>query len=267
MMMKNNGAKSRNILLTLSYDGTDFCGWQRQDKSDGGKPVRTVQAVIESALEKLHKVPVPLTGSGRTDSGVHAAGQAANFFSPVSSIPPDRYPLAINAFLPPDVRIHSARQVPDDFSARFSATSRTYRYFLYPGQAPAARDMRYVWALRRQPDIGRLNEMAACLQGETDCATFAAAGDKSLSTRRYIEHACFFPQGENIVFEICANAFLWKMVRSLTGTLLAFEKDGKSPQDFAAALAACDRRRAGPTAPPQGLFLWNVGFSGIRRHV
>ncbi|MCR5724795.1 MAG: tRNA pseudouridine(38-40) synthase TruA [Treponema sp.] len=257
----------RNILLTLSYDGTDFCGWQRQDKADGGKPVRTVQAAIEAALEKLHKRPVALAGSGRTDSGVHASSQAANFFSPIDSIPVDRYPLALNAFLPPDVRIHTAREVPEDFSARFSATSRTYRYFLYPGDAPLASDMRYVWALRRQVDVGVLNDMASVLHGEIDCATFAAAGDASLSTKRYIEHACFFPQGDKVVFEICANAFLWKMVRSLTGTLVSFEKEGKGKKEFAEALFACDRSKAGPTAPPQGLFLWNVSFSGVRRHV
>lgn len=257
----------RNVLLTLSYDGTDFCGWQRQDKSDGGKPVRTVQGVLETALEKLHKQPVALVGSGRTDSGVHAAAQAANFLSPIASIPVERYPLALNAFLPPDVRVHSAKEVAADFSARFSATSRTYRYFLYPGEAPLASETRYVWALRRMPNLRVLNEMASCLCGETDCATFAAAGDQSLSTKRYIEHACFFPQGDKIVFEICANAFLWKMVRSLTGTLVTFEKEGKSAADFANALAACDRTKAGPTAPPQGLFLWNVSFAGIRRHV
>lgn len=260
-------ARGRNILLTLSYDGTDFCGWQRQDKAAGGKPVRTVQAVIEAALAKIHKAPVALQGSGRTDSGVHAASQAANFFSPIDSIPVERYPLAINAFLPPDVRIHTAREVPADFSARFSATSRTYRYFLYPGDAPQASEMRYVWALHHQPDIRILNEMAQCLQGEIDCATFAASGDASLSTKRYIEHACFFTEGSKIVFEICANAFLWKMVRSLTGTLVSFEKSGRTAADFERALKSADRAQAGATAPAQGLFLWNVSFSGIRRHV
>ena len=259
----------RNILLTLSYDGTDFCGWQRQDKSADGKPVRTVQAVVEAALAKLHKQPVALTGSGRTDSGVHAASQAANFFSPVDSIPLERYPLAINAFLPHDVRVHSARLVPESFSARFSATSRTYRYFLYGagGGSPLASAMRYVWTLRHTPNLHTLNDMAACLHGELDCATFAAAGDASLSTKRYIESAHFFPQGDMLVFEITANAFLWKMVRSLVGSLITFEKEGRNAAFFEAALASADRKRAGPTAPPQGLFLWSVGFDGVRRHV
>ena len=256
----------RNILLTLSYDGTDFCGWQRQDRAAGGKPVRTVQAVVEEALRRIHKQPVALTGSGRTDSGVHAASQAANFFSPIDSVPVERYPQAINAFLPPDVRVHTARVVADGFSARFSATSRTYRYFLHTGNAPLASEMRYVWTLHRQPDLHVLNDMASCLHGELDCATFAASGDASLSTKRYIENACFYPQGDKIVFEITANAFLWKMVRSLTGTLIAFEKAGRDAAYFRQALESCDRSRAGATAPAQGLFLWSVSFAGVRRH-
>jgi tRNA pseudouridine38-40 synthase len=258
----------RNILLTISYDGTDFCGWQRQDKADCGNPVRTVQGEIESALLKLHKVPVPLYGSGRTDSGVHAAAQAANFFSPVDSIPIEKYPLAINCLLPPDIRINDARDVPQDFNARFSATARTYRYFIHTGISPLASEMRFVWPVHRHPDIAVLNKMASCLKGEIDCASFAAAGDESVSSFRYLEGARFFEQDENhIVFEISANAFLWKMVRSITGSLLFFEKGGKSPDYFNEVLQSRDRKRAGPTAPSQGLFLWRVDFNGERRHL
>lgn len=260
----------KNILLNISYDGTDFCGWQRQDFADKGKAVRTVQGELEAALAKLLKRKVNLYGSGRTDSGVHAAGQAANFFSPIDSIPPERYVQALNSFLPHDIRINSSREVPETFNARFSATSRTYRYFLHCGQSPLASEMRYVWPLHRYPDLRVLNEMASCLRGEIDCATFAAAGDQSLSTNRYIDNAVFYPDstnGERIVFEISANAFLWKMVRSLTGSLVFFEKTGKDASFFKSALESRDRKRAGPTAPPNGLFLWSVSFDGIRRHV
>ncbi len=257
----------RNILLTLSYDGTDFCGWQRQDKADRGTAVRTVQGEIESALEKVHKQPVTLYGSGRTDSGVHASAQAANFFSPIASIPVEKYVYALNSFLPQDIRINDARQVDEDFNARFSATSRTYRYFIYCGKSPLATETRYVWQIHHQPNLRLLNEMASCLRGEIDCATFAAAGDASKSTCRYLENAVFYPDGDKIVFEITANAFLWKMVRSLTGTLIFFEKEGRSAEDFRRALESRDRKSTGPTAPPTGLFLWNVAFDGIRRHV
>ena len=256
----------RTILLTLSYDGTDFCGWQRQDHSGQGKSVRTVQAEIESALQKIHKTPTAVQGSGRTDSGVHAAAQAATFVSPIDSIPAENYVQAINAFLPHDIRINDAREVPADFSARFSATSRTYRYFIYCGKSARATEMRYVWQIHHQPNLRTLNDMAAVLRGEIDCATFAAAGDASASTCRYIENAAFFPDGDKLVFEITANAFLWKMVRSLTGTLIQFEKEGKTAQDFRAALESRDRKNAGATAPATGLFLWNVSFDGVRRH-
>ena len=259
----------RNILLTVSYDGTDFCGWQRQDKSDKGKPVRTVQGEIEKALEKIHQTHINLTGSGRTDSGVHAFAQAANFFSPIDSIPVEKYVPAINAFLPDDIRIVGSKEVPEDFSSRFSATSRTYRYFIHTGN-PYASEMRYVWAIHHEPDLEVLNAMASCLHGELDCATFAAAGDASLSTCRYIEHARFFRDEKNpsvIVFEICANAFLWKMVRSLTGSLIFFEKSGKDAAYFKEVLDSHDRKRAGPTAPPDGLFLYEVSFEGTRRHI
>ena len=264
-MMKTS---MRNILLTVSYDGTDFCGWQRQDKSDGGRPVRTVQGEIEKALEKIHKEHVNLTGSGRTDSGVHAFAQAANFYSPIDSIPVEKYIPAINAFLPDDIRIVGSSEVAQDFSSRFSATSRTYRYFIHTGN-PFASEMRFVWPIHHKPDITVLNKMASYLRGEIDCATFAAAGDASLSTFRYIESARFFVDDKNpevIVFEICANAFLWKMVRSLTGSLIFFEKSGRSPEYFKEVLDSRDRKRAGPTAPPSGLFLYQVSFDGVRRH-
>ena len=166
----------RNILLTISYDGTDFCGWQRQDFADKGKAVRTVQQTVEDALEKLQKQKISLQGSGRTDSGVHAFAQAANFYSPVDSIPVEKYPVALNCFLPDDVRIMDARVVDENFSARRNATSRVYRYFINTGK-PFASQMRYVWPIHYRPDIEKLNKMAECLHGEIDCSTFAAAGN------------------------------------------------------------------------------------------
>ncbi|MCR5290816.1 MAG: tRNA pseudouridine(38-40) synthase TruA [Treponema sp.] len=264
----------RNILLTISYDGTHFCGWQRQDKSCNAKPVRTVQAVLEESLSKLHHQPIILHGSGRTDSGVHAYGQAADFISPIDSIPVSNYLPAINALLPKDVRIMSAQEVPADFHSRYSATSRVYRYFLWCDKEHSvpANLMSYVWNIRRPIHLDRLNAMCACLHGELDCASFAAAGDQSVSTCRYIESARFFtqqafPAGELVVFEIEANAFLWHMVRNIVGTLVTFEQNGKPASCISDLLAARDRKKAGPTAPAEGLFLWQVKFDGVRRHV
>lgn len=261
----------RNILLTISYDGTDFCGWQRQDCGDKKNTSRTVQGEIEIALEKLHKQPVILYGSGRTDSGVHAAGQAANFLSPIDSIPVDRYPRALNAFLPQDIRINEAREVPPDFNARFSATSRVYRYFISTDSV-LANNTRFTWFANYTPDIERLNRYCQCLKGEIDCASFAASGDESLSTFRYLENARFFtqksfPDGkELLVFEIEANAFLWKMVRTITGTLINLDKSNAPDDAMKEILEARDRRKAGATAPSTGLFLYEIKFDGVRRH-
>ena len=257
---------AKNILLTISYDGTDFCGWQRQDSQ------RSVQGDLESALEKLFGQKINLQGSGRTDSGVHAKAQAANFLCPVDSIPDQNIPKALNNFLPRDVRVNEARAVAQDFSARFSATSRVYRYFILPKQIPCAAFNRYVWPINHQPNIKNLNDMAAVLRGELDCKTFAGAGDASLSTKRYIDKAIFFEEEDSfgqkkIVFEIEANAFLYRMVRSLTGTFIDFDKNKKGAADFKKALMSCDRSKAGPAAPPDGLFLWQVKFDGVRRHV
>ncbi len=259
----------RNILLTISYDGTDFHGWQRQDSTDIKKSVRTVQGEVEKALEKIHKRSINLFGSGRTDSGVHAFAQAANFFSPIDSIPVEKYVPALNSFLPGDIRIMESRIVPDDFNARFSATSRTYRYFFHT-KNPLASQMRFVWPIYHRPNLEVLNEMASFLKNEIDCASFAASGDQSVSTCRYIEKAHFYydeKDSDILVFEITANAFLWKMVRSLAGTFIFFEKNGKSPEYFKEVLDSKERSKAGPTAPPTGLFLYKINFEGTRIHV
>lgn len=263
----------RNILLKISYDGTDFCGWQRQDDVNGCEAERTVQGEIEKALLKLHKEKIILYGSGRTDSGVHALGQAANFYSPIDSIPPQNYIRAMNSFLPSDIRILDAKEVPQDFNARFSATSRVYRYFISTDKASPANNSRFVWHIPSyEPNLERLNAYCKCLKGEIDCSSFAASGDQSISNSRYIDDAHFFIQKdiwENnlLVFQIEANAFLWKMVRTLTGTLINLDKTDKAEDSMEKILLAKDRSKAGVTAPSTGLFLYEIKFDGIRRHV
>jgi len=262
----------RNILLTISYDGTDFCGWQRQDCGEQKNYMRTVQGEIELALEKLHKCSTVLYGSGRTDSGVHAIAQAANFFSPIDSIPVENYSRALNCLLPQDIRILEASEVPCDFNARFSATSRVYRYFICPELIQASQS-RYAWCVNFFPNIDRLNKYCECLNGEIDCASFAASGDKSISTNRFIDKAHFFCQkvfpaeNEMVVFEIEANAFLWKMVRTLTGTLINLERTNAPLDSMQKILFSKDRKKAGATAPANGLFLYKINFNGIRRHI
>lgn len=259
MIQENKNPGFRNIVLRISYDGTRFLGWQRQNKEAAGKG-RTVQEEIEKALEKMHGHPVSLSGSGRTDSGVHAAGQVANFFTDIERIPAYRFLHALNSILSHDIRILDSGDAAPGFHARFNARARTYRYFIYCGKHPLAHEMPYIWHLRRWPDVVKLNRMAAYLSGEIDCTTFAAIGDKSNSKFRFLFGANFFPEGEMLVFEITANAFLWKMVRSIVGTLLFLEEKEFPPEEFASILASKNRRRAGPTAPGQGLFLWHVRY-------
>ena len=249
----------RNILLRISYDGTRFHGWQKQ-LQHGKESFRTVQGEIERALALLHKHPVELFGSGRTDAGVHACGQAAHFFTDIARMKPESFIPALNSALPKDVRIMEATNVSDNLHARFSARSRTYRYFIHCGKTAFAHQLPYCWHIRREPDINLLNKMASVLSGELDCTTFSAAGDQSKSKSRYIYSAHFFTDREFLVFEISANAFLWRMVRSITGTLLHYEQQNGRKEDFEAVLRSKDRRNAGETAPPQGLFLWSIEY-------
>ncbi len=251
----------RKIALTISYDGTNYIGWQRQREDV------TIQGELEKALSKLHKIDVDVTGSGRTDSGVHAIGQVAHFMSPIDSIPIENYADAINCFLPNDIRVNKAEEKEQDFHARYSASSRSYRYFFHcSSSAPFAHRMPYVWWLRYNPNIENLNEMAECLLGETDCMSFTALGDKSVSTFRDIEKAHFFYNDENLIFEIEANAFLWKMVRTIVGTLIDLDMKGLSQKDFKAIIDAKNRKQASATAPAKGLFLWHINFDGSRKH-
>jgi tRNA pseudouridine38-40 synthase len=244
----------RWIKLTLAYDGTDFCGWQRQARD------RSVQGSIEAALEKMHGHPVTLMGAGRTDAGVHARGQVGSFRSDIDSIPAEKFRLGLNALLPPDVRIISSEEAKEGFNARFDARFRWYRYFILPRAQALPSDRLHAWIVDGSPDIQRLNRMAACLRGEMDFTAFCVPRDKSLSRRRYLGSAAFFREGRFIVFEIGANAFLWRMVRSLVGSLVEWERKGLPETTLADVIASKDRGRAGATAPACGLFLWRVEY-------
>jgi len=244
----------RTIRLTIAYDGTDFAGWQRQ------KSYRSVQGEIENALEKIHGKPIPLFGSGRTDSGVHAAGQVAHFKTDIQSIKASRFVLALNGLLDRDVRILDSREASSDFHARFDAKSRFYRYRLICGRSALPHELRYAYQLWRRPNLERLNQLARTLLGEIDCSTFATPQDPSESRYRHIMHARFLAEGQDIIFEICANAFLYRMVRSIVGSILFYEEAGMSAAEFRKVVESHDRSLAGPTAPAQGLFLWKIEY-------
>ncbi|MDR1389267.1 MAG: tRNA pseudouridine(38-40) synthase TruA [Treponema sp.] len=244
----------RNIKLCVAYDGTDYCGWQRQ------KNQRTVQEVIENALGRIHKRPVGVYGSGRTDSGVHAAGQIANFYTDIKNMEARRFIPALNKLLPQDVRIMNAEEAAAGFHARFSAKARTYRYYVIPCREAFPWERRFAFPVWRRPDLALLNEYARLLKGEMDFSLFAAAADKSVSRFRRVDNAVFFAEGGKIVFEICANAFLWNMVRSVAGTLFYYEEKKLPGGELAKIIQSGKRKYAGPTLPPQGLFLYHIRY-------
>jgi len=262
---------TRNIKLIIAYDGTDFCGWQKQQRNEENAaahadvavpaPARSVQGVIEGALHAMHGQPVSVCGSGRTDSGVHAAGQVANFYTSIPGIPPERFAPALNSLLPRDVRILASGIAGPDFHARFDASMRTYRYHFILKRLMLPHESRYNVHLRRYPKLETLNAYCRLILGEQDCAIFAAAGDTSASFNRFISKAAFFIEGDRLIFEISANAFLRKMVRSVAGTFLHYEETATPPETLRDIISSKDRSLAGPTLAPQGLFLWKVDFS------
>lgn len=254
-MIKN--ASERNIKLIIAYDGADFSGWQSQGKDEKN---RTVQGCLENALEKIHKRPITLIGAGRTDAGVHAAGQTAHFYTDIKSMEARRFIPALNTLLPQDVRILDAEEARHDFHARFDAKSRTYRYRIIAGRRGLPHETRYALQIWNRPSLGKLNAYTRILRGEMDFSTFSTLKNPEKSPYRYIYNAVFFIQGDILVFEITANAFLWKMVRSLTGTLLFYEEKGLPVDEFKELVESKNRSRAGPTAPPHGLFLWKVEY-------
>jgi len=256
----------RNIKLTIAYDGTDFHGWQRQsDSLQTVNDTRTVQEEIERALEKMHGKPIALSGSGRTDSGVHAVGQAANFQTDIDSITADRFVPALNSLLPHDIRILESSEVNIEFHARFSAKARIYRYqFIYSPGGLLPHESRYNLRLYRFPRVDLLNAYGRLILGETDCSIFAGAGDTAViegkSKNRYIYSARFYIEQNRLIFEIKANAFLRSMVRSAAGTFLHYEEKDTPPEKLRQIIASGVRSLAGPTLPPQGLFLWQVEY-------
>ena len=246
-------AGAANVMLTLAYDGTDFAGWQVQSAQ------RTVQGVLEAALARMLDRPVRVRAAGRTDAGVHALGQVASFSAPIS-FPPERWAVAVNSYLPPDVRVLAARPVAAQFDARRSARARAYRYQLTSGEVGWPHLRRYCYHVRHPLDLRHLNRAAGYLVGEHDFTAFAAAGDSSRCKVRRVLSAAFFPGTPCVVFRIVATSFLWKMVRSIVGTLLELAVMEAPAADVRRLIEARRRADVGQTAPARGLFLERVWY-------
>ncbi len=254
----------RNIRLVIAYDGSSYGGWQRQ------KNAPSIQGELEAAIGKMHGRTLPVFGAGRTDAGVHARGQVANFYTDIRSIPAERFVPALNKLLPPDIRVMEACEAGFDFHSRFDARLRRYRYFIAIGRTVDPFTLRYAHRVARAPDLSVLNAAAGLLLGENNFSALCSARDPSPSKRRNVLEASFRweagggpvpgPGGGMLVFEIAANAFLLRMVRSIVGSLLHWEGEGRVVEATAMALSSGDRELAGPTAPSRGLFFWNAEY-------
>ncbi|MBN1484945.1 MAG: tRNA pseudouridine(38-40) synthase TruA [Chloroflexia bacterium] len=250
----------RNILLDLEYDGTDFWGSQIQVRG------RTVQGELEKALGQLTQQKTRVLLAGRTDQGVHARGQRANFYT-ASTLSLTTFVRGLNALLDPDLAVLQAQEVPESFHARFDARRRTYRYTVYNVaiRSPLAR--RYAWHLSTALDVAAMAAALQMLLGEHDFAAFAASGPDRTgrTTVRRIEQVRCWSEGHWIYFQITANAFLRRMVRNLVGQLVLLGQGRCDEASFRTIWQGLDRSQAGPPAPPQGLCLLRVEYEDIER--
>jgi|UniRef100_A0A7C5ALN9 tRNA pseudouridine38-40 synthase len=244
----------RNVRLTLEYDGTRYHGWQRQ------KNALTLQEVVEEALERLTGERVRLIASGRTDAGVHARGQVVNFLT-LSPLPLRAFLHGLNALLPRDIAVQAAEEAPLDFHARYAARWKTYEYDIINQPVRSPLKERYAWWLAGPLDFLALKEAARLLPGKHDFTAFRAAGSRPGPAVRQVREAFWQKGGEGrLTFTITADGFLRGMVRSLVGTMVEIAKGKYPPHYLKEVLAKGDRRLAGPTAPPQGLFLVKVEY-------
>ena len=244
----------KNFKLTIEYDGTDFHGWQRQ-KSD-----RSIQGEIEAALQEMTGEKINLIGSGRTDAGVHALGQVANFTCS-TRLDSDAFQNGLNSLLPDSIVIRDCKMVNADFHARFDARRKRYHYRILNRRLPTAIKRQYCWHVRRPLDLESMDRAASKLVGTHDFSTFEGAGSPRSDSVRQVFNAAFFKEtADEIVFKIEANGFLRFMVRSIVGTLKDVGTGKLNPEEFQAILESRDRSQAGVTAPPQGLFLVRVVY-------
>lgn len=242
-----------NIALILSYDGTAYHGWQTQ------KNAITIQQTVTDALRALLGQDVYVSGVGRTDAGVHARRYVANFHADCT-IPMDRLPLAVNAHLPMDIAVSGAAVVPDSFDARFNCTRKEYTYLICPGKIrdpfAVSRSYFYPYPL----DVEAMNRAAQYFIGKQDFAAVRSMGTPVKSTVREI-FTCSVDSVDRFVrIRVSADGFLYNMVRAISGTLLYAGQGKFPPEDIRRILLSCDREQAGPTLPPQGLYMSRLWY-------
>jgi len=243
----------KTFRITVAYDGTAYAGWQVQ------LDAATVQGVLERAAERLNGAPARILGSGRTDAGVHARGQAARFRTP-RELEAAQVPHALNAFLPEDVVVHAAVEVDPDFHPIRDARSKHYRYTFRVSEYPDPFDRRYVLRLPDAPDVDAMKRAAGMLVGEHDFAGFEKSGSPRESTRRHLSRLDLVTRGTYIHVDLVADGFLYGMARNVSGTLLRIGQGGLRPDDLPEGLATRSRAIAGPCLPAHGLCLVGVEY-------
>jgi len=242
---------TRNIKLKIEYDGTDFSGWQKQPK------LRTVQGEIEDKLKRILQEKITLIGSGRTDVGVHALEQVANFKTE-SELNLTSMHRGLNSLLPEDIFVKDVEEVDSDFNSRYGAKSRVYRYRICLGKNIFMR--RYSWEVPYCLDLSKIKKTTKIILGRQDFTSFCVSKSAKPDNHCFIFRAGWKKDGKRLDFEIEADRFLHTMVRSLVGTLIDAGRGYFSLKDFINILKAKDHKKAGLTAPAKGLYLVKVNY-------
>jgi tRNA pseudouridine38-40 synthase len=244
----------KKVKIVVAYDGTDFSGFQKQPG------MRTVQGTLEETLFRLTGERIEIHGSGRTDAGVHALGQVCHFTTH-HPIPPDKYAYILRRMLPNDLIVYSSEEVPLDFHARKSAHWKTYRYQITTRLVPNLFTRRFRTHWPEKVNLDRMKEAADYLIGTHDFTSFCSPKTPIEDKVRTLYQLDIYPDDEGYILEVTGNGFLYNMVRILVGTLVQVGKGRLHPSEIETILEAKDRQTAGPTAPPEGLILLEVGYA------
>lgn len=241
----------RNLKLTVAYDGTAYHGFQRQANAI------TVQQILEEGLTALFGHEITVTGSARTDTGVHAYGQVVNFYT-TGRIPAERIVMAARGIFPADIVVREAVEVAESFHARISAKSKVYLYRIYNARVGDPFCRNYAWHIMQPLNVEAMTKGVAFLKGTHDFSSFRASGGASVNPVRTIMKAAIRQNAETIECEFWGTGFLYHMVRNMVGTLVEVGMGKRPSEDVGIILAGRDRTKAGVTAPPEGLFLSEV---------
>ncbi len=244
----------KNYVMTVAYDGTAYCGWQKQ-----GNAENSIQGKIEAVLSRMCGEPVSVQGSGRTDAGVHAKGQVASFKC-ITEKSPSEIAGYLNSYLPKDIAVTSLSEADERFHARLSAKRKTYLYRINISGISNVFERKYIYDLKRELDIEKMKIAAEKLLGKHDFKAFSSVKRTKKSTVREIYDIAVEDMGGEVDVTITSNGFLYNMVRIIVGTLIEVGRGERAPESVEEALLSLDRGNAGYTAPPEGLILMKVEY-------